>query len=58
MKLSSFIVYVGGLAINVVGLVLSRYFDRFESYPPNDGSGEIIRFLELVLEEMVVDCLR
>ena len=58
MKSGSFVAYVRGLAIDVVSLVLDRYFDHFESHCPNDGSGEIVGFSEPVLEEGVVDYLR
>ncbi|GFY96414.1 hypothetical protein Acr_11g0007200 [Actinidia rufa] len=54
----SFLAYVEGLVIDVIGLVLDQYFDHFENHHPNDVRGEIIEFSELVLKEEVVDCLR
>ena len=57
MKLGSFVAYDRGLAIDVIGLVLGRYFDRFKSHHPNDRSDKIIGFPEPVLKEVVVDYL-
>ncbi|GFS39052.1 hypothetical protein Acr_00g0060920 [Actinidia rufa] len=58
MKSSSFLAYVEGLVIDIIGLVLGQYFDRFENCHPNDVRGEIIEFSKLVLKEEVVDYLQ